>query len=174
MEKKIFWNVQEVAEWLNEKDVDYTNFEDIILNYDLEVLGMNCMLHKSDEGNFYLAFFAPRNGRLDFKMIEIISCAFVKDLRDIVDELKEEDFLGILEKYDSYLDGRPLKEGENVLRVFENWYKSNEVCDYDYSFRCEKLIRLYEYYILIGTAKDIAKKCANKKVKINGVIETDE
>lgn len=173
MTKKIFWNVQEAVEWLNEKDVDYTNFEDIISNYDLEVVGMNSLRYKSDEGNFCLAFFELRKGRFDFIIVEIGCCAFVKDLSDMVDEWVEENFFDIAEKFYRYLDIKPLKKGENVLRVFENWYKSNEVCDYDYIFRGEKLIRLYEYNVLMETAYGIAKNYANKKVKVNGVIEVD-
>ena len=167
MKKQIFKTVQDAVEWLNNQNYNYLTFdEEILSNYDLEVEGMNCIRYKSDDEEWWLAFFKIENGKVvDFENIEIGFHAILCDYEDIVYML-DEDFESIVEKFYSYLDGRPLKEGENILRVLENWINTKEYDD------LEDFIRHYEYYVLIRTAGDIAEKYANKKV--NAVVSVDE
>lgn len=169
MEKKIFKYVGDLAEWLNEKYVDCTNFEEIVGNYVLEVEGMSCLHYKCYDGNYCLAFFKIENGEFaDFKIIQIDACVFVQDYDEIVEQMKNVDFEDMIEDFNSYLYDNPLKNWENELIVFENWINQPKFANR--VFR-SYYIRLYEYYVLIRTVDDIAKKYANKK--INAAVSSD-
>lgn len=158
-----FETVKEAAEWLNKKDVyrqNIQNLEEILSNYDLEVEGMSSIRYKSDGEELWFAFFKIENGKVvDFENIELGFRAFPFDYEDVL-SMVDEDFESIVEKFYSYLDGRPLKEGENVLRVFENWAATNEY-DKKYDSDLDDLVRYYEYYVLIKEVDDIAKDVKN-------------
>lgn len=149
-----FETVQDAVEWLNEKGVNYQNFEEIVSDYELKVEGMNCLLYNcGDEGESYLAFFKLENGKVDdFEVIEIAYSATSYVYEEIESWMDGVDFETMLEKFNDYLDGRPLMKGEDVLSVFENWVDTKE-----YVFNTGELVRLYEYNILIKEADDIAK-----------------
>lgn len=170
MTKQIFKSVKEAAKWLNEKDVyrqNIQNLEEILSNYDLEVEGMSSIRYKSDDEELWFAFFKIENGKVvDFENIELDCCVFVQDYDEIVEQMKDVYFEDIMKDFESYLDGRPLKKGENIIRVFENWVISKS-----YGYNEDELVRLYEYNILIKEADDIAEKYANKKV--NAAVSAD-
>ena len=148
-----FETVQDAVKWLNEKDVNRVNFVEIASNYELVVEGMNCLQYTFDDGARCLAFFKIENGKaVDFETIEINLHAILDDYEEIESWMDAADFETMLEKFNYYLEGRPLMKGEDVLRVFENWVDTKE-----YVFGLNELVRLYEYNILIKEVDDIAK-----------------
>lgn len=153
-----FPTVQDAVEWLNEKDVNRVSFfVEIVSNYELEVEGMNRLQYTFVDGARCLAFFKIENGKaVDFETIEINLHAILDDYEEIESWMKDVYFEDIMKDFESYLDGRPLKKGENIIRVFENWVISKS-----YGYNEDELVRLYEYYILIGTAGNIAKDVKN-------------
>lgn len=153
-----FPTVQEAVGWLNVNKVDSTNLEKkIVSNYDLEVEGMNCLRYKFDAGDYCFAFFKIENGEVaDFEIIIINHYAYSCNYNKIVGWFVDVYFEDIMKDFESYLDGRPLKKGENIIRVFENWVISKS-----YGYNEDVLVRLYEYNILIKEAYDIAKDVKN-------------
>lgn len=148
-----FETVQDAVKWLNEKEVYRQNFEEIASNYELVVEGMNCLQYTFDDGARCLAFFKIENGKVsDFEVIEINYSATSYVYEEIESWMDGVDFETMLEKFNDYLDGRPLMKGEDLLRVFENWVDTKE-----YVFNTGELVRLYEYNILIKEVYDIAK-----------------